>query len=331
MSVLIKEVVKELNPEFCINILDVGAIGGFEQDRWAELKNHIMLYGFEPNSEAYKDLKKNSEENIKYLPEGISDKIGKQKFYMYSHPTINSLLESDDKVAKRYTIYPEKLRKNAFIPLDTTTSINTITLNEVSKKYGISSLDFINLDCEGMELAVLKEGESILKDTIAILVDASFVKFKKSGCSFLELYNYLDSLGFDLFDMPKIQKCGFEKSPITDWRYSLDNHFVRRYGRLHGADLFFVRDPFNDEKKFSFNNEKLLKLALISECYNQTEFSFEILNHLSAHDKKFKKALDTISGKYIFDDLKIYKIIRFYDQIRETFSIKSIKSMFMQS
>ncbi len=98
----------------------------------------------------------------------------------------------------------------------------TFRLDTLLTRGSYPTPDFLKLDVQGYELEVLKGASEALRQTTAVLLEASLIPIN-AGCPLLaEVVNFMTAAGFRLFDI-----CGRSR---------------RRDGALWQTDLIFLRE-----------------------------------------------------------------------------------------
>ncbi|MEK9194540.1 MAG: FkbM family methyltransferase, partial [Patescibacteria group bacterium] len=122
-------------------IIDIGAHIGFFSILAAAQAKEGRVYSFEPAPENFKmfreNIKANGIQNILPFNEAVADKVGERDFILYSKST-----------GAHSFIYSKTDEKNII-------KVKTVSLDEFVKKNGISSIDFLKMDCEGAEYGIL--------------------------------------------------------------------------------------------------------------------------------------------------------------------------------
>lgn len=82
-------------------------------------------------------------------------------------------------------------------------TVPIVTLDGVAREHGLSGPYVIKLDVQGFELEVLAGAEEVLKDTQAVIAEASlWADLKGRGmATFTGLVNWFDARGFVLYDI----------------------------------------------------------------------------------------------------------------------------------
>ena len=82
--------------------------------------------------------------------------------------------------------------------------------------------DFIKLDVQGYEIEVLKGSKSALAAAEFVLVEMTLMPLSHEPI-ILEVMNYMDSVGFQLYDIPALMRKPYDKA-----LYQIDGLFVKK-------------------------------------------------------------------------------------------------------
>jgi FkbM family methyltransferase len=200
------------------HIVDIGANHG----TWTRMALVFFPDAFytliEPQGwlkDSIKDLTENNTK-IKFHAVGAGAKPGIFKF---------TIADRDDSCSFKFTETEAKL--SGFKQID----IPVVTLNELLAEADLPDPDIIKIDAEGLDLEVLKGADNYFGKTEIFLVEVAVV-LKEFENSFLKMINFMDSKGYNLFD-------------ITD----LNRPFATKI--LWLAELVFVKKGgFIDSQKF---------------------------------------------------------------------------------
>ena len=212
-----QKILKALSKKFKNNnisvLIDVGSHKG-EYINSIKKKFKIQtIYGFEPNPDIFKILKKKIiDKNIYIFNCGISEKRGTINFYK----NLESSSSSANKLNKESKYYKKKYFLLNFFnsnEVEIKIDIEVIRLDEFYKSEKLKAIDLIKIDTEGFELKVLKSlGDKIhnikmvhfehhfddmviknykLTDIHNYLIKKEFVKFFKIKMKFRKSFEYL--------------------------------------------------------------------------------------------------------------------------------------------
>ena len=98
----------------------------------------------------------------------------------------------------------------------------TTTLDSVLSDISLPSEIFIKIDCQGAEIPILKGATNTLKNVSVILLEIPFFgQYNTNVPSFLEHIKYMDSIGYNVYDI-----C--EQHYINDFLMQIDVIFIRK-------------------------------------------------------------------------------------------------------
>lgn len=175
--------------------LEAGAFNGKDTLVLAQHFPQATIHAFEPLPEIYSELQKNAQENsnIKTYPVALSNKIGIATFYVADHP------KRPGKICQAGTLLaPQDRLLHSPITYPAITQVPTITLDEWASQNQVPRVDFMWLDLQGHELAVLQAGPSVLATVTALYVELNFIQAYEDQPSALKLHNWILNQGFSL-------------------------------------------------------------------------------------------------------------------------------------
>ncbi len=212
------EIAKKFLPEDP-NILDAGAFDGTDTVAMAKMWPKGMVYSFEPVAEIYHWLSDKTRNlgNVRCFSIALSDQIGYQKFFLSEdplNPGVNfqsgSLLEPKDHLKHSHIVF----KKEAIVP--------TITIDKWAELYGISKIDMMWLDMQGMEFDVLRASPNILKTVKVIYTEVEFVEAYAGQGQYEDIKDFLEQNGFVEYAK------NFDKPGHGGYGWFGDVMFVRR-------------------------------------------------------------------------------------------------------
>jgi hypothetical protein len=162
--------------------------------------------------------------------------------------------------------------------------MHTKRLDDLLPELG-SRVDFLKLDVQGYELAVLKGAEATLRDVLVVHTEVEFVEMYKGQPLFADVDQFLRRAGFVFHRFASVH--GRPMKPI----FFLDNP-LRPISQQMWADAVYVRDLWELQ---DFSVSQLLRTALIlHEVYH----SYDVAHHMLAKADAglAKRYLDTVLG-----------------------------------
>lgn len=183
---VIKEYLSE-TPE----VLEAGAHTGKDTIAMANMWEQGHIHAFEPVPELFDKLarrvKKSSYNNITIYNLALGESDGVQNMYISSGASdgSSSLLEPKDHLIN----FPQ-------ISFNKQQPVRVYTLDSWAYTRGITKIDFMWLDLQGMELPVLKSGKTVLNSTTVIYAEVSNAEGYKKQTRYTDLKNWLTGEGF---------------------------------------------------------------------------------------------------------------------------------------
>jgi FkbM family methyltransferase len=171
---------------------DVGAFRCEHAYEHALFNPSLRVFAFEPNMQLAAKLF-GSLPNIIVVPMAVSETDGCAEFNITASPASSSLLPIDDDNARQWTGGPE-------IRIVNKTTVPTIRLDTFMNLAGIQTVDYLKIDAQGADLAVLKSSGDRLKDLGKIYVEVSVTPnpIYQGGASKKEIVEFLEKRGFEL-------------------------------------------------------------------------------------------------------------------------------------
>jgi len=188
-------------------IYDIGASQGL----WARSAMRVwpaaQVVGFEPNLSRKESLNRLATESPRF------------RFFSCFLGAQEQVVEYSDQ-GDQTSLYLEGREKASTAPMR--------QLDSLVVKESLPLPDFIKLDVQGAELEVLKGGSKTVEHAEVILAEVSLYRLRKDMPTALELWSWLDSKGFALYDVLSMLRR--EKD---DALVQMDFLFVRRTSPLY--------------------------------------------------------------------------------------------------
>jgi FkbM family methyltransferase len=248
---------------------------------WEIFAPNLTIYGFDADPEACKQA--NSQLQARqidwteqHIPKALWKKEGKSTLYVTQYPGCSSLYPPSE-------YYIEKFAGNSpLIKLAYTQEVETTTLDAFCQSTAITEIDFIQLDVQGAELAILEGASQILTQSLlGIITEVEFTEIYTKQPLFGDLDVYLREQGLTLFDINALHR-DLRRMPITS---------AQHQGSLIWGDAFYFRDLLKTDSNLQHRTpEKLFKLACIADVLNFSDYALDILIHLTekyGQDEKY--------------------------------------------
>jgi FkbM family methyltransferase len=104
--------------------------------------------------------------------------------------------------------------------------IKSESLDLILERKMFSYPDFLKLDVQGFELEILKGGDKSLAHTEFCLLEVSLLDLDSTPL-ILEVMNYMDTKGFQAYDI-----CQFMRRPFDKALYQIDLLFIKKNSKL---------------------------------------------------------------------------------------------------
>jgi protein O-GlcNAc transferase len=178
----------EFFPEdFRINILDVGA-ALIERPPYQSLVDagRGRIFGFEPNQQALEQLNREYGNPHRFFPFFVGD--GRPAiFHETNWALTGSLYEPNSRLLEKFQNLAEVVTPIAKHP------VNTTRLDDIAE---IEDIDFIKIDVQGSELAVLENALRALSSAVLIQTEVEFVELYRGQPMFADVDTFLRANGF---------------------------------------------------------------------------------------------------------------------------------------
>jgi FkbM family methyltransferase len=254
-----------------INIVDVGAQNlSSEEHAYAPLRNAgaTRIIGFEP-------LKQEAENRRRIEPDVLMlDRFighgGHATFRTCVFRPASSLLEPNDEFLRQFHALPEMCSVVRSDEIDTT------ALDDVQE---VSDCDFLKIDVQGGEFAVLTGAARVLQRTVAIHCEVEFAPVYRDQPQFNEIDSLLRSNGFELLDLVNAGYEGYA---------DLERPFAK--SRLLWADAIYFK---NAEILVGWKDAaKLMRAAYMAHVnYGMYDLAAHYLRH---YDKSFGTSWNSV-------------------------------------
>jgi len=179
-------------------IFDVGANKGAMIDEYRSRFPSAMVYGFEPLREEYLNLllrKYKNDDLVFPVPFAVSDKEGRDRFYINQERASSSLLPTVENASYYFDI------PDIFKGTDTT-KVQTVTLDGFCEREVIKKIDILKMDIQGAELPALRGARNMLESSSILLIysETMFLNLYEGQPAYYKICEFLDQYDYRLFN-----------------------------------------------------------------------------------------------------------------------------------
>lgn len=261
-----------------MRIADVGVRGGPEPC-WDIYGNQLHLIGFEPDVEECKRLNRLAKNKPplgrkeEYYSIALYRDKGTYTLHISKNKEASSLFQTNRDFVSRF---PHE-SPGAIIA---SAQVQTTDIDAFLKENGIDYVDFMKIDVEGAELAVLEGAGNLLSESLlGLSIEVFFQPYHIGRPLFGDIDKYLRGLGFMFFDFPYEER----------WRRKTlaDNDPITWYGTgqlIWAQALYFYDFPTRMKKGADcglrrIDRLKVLKSASLAEVFGFPDFAVELLQN----------------------------------------------------
>ena len=184
--------VKQFLPENPI-VIEAGAFKGQDSLAISTFWPAGVVHSFEPVPELYQELllATQAHENIICYQAALGRVTGPVKLHIAKNP--NKL----DAVTQASCVLPpaERLELSPFIYPEII-EVTSVTLDDWAKENSVSAVDFIWLDIQGLELAVLQHAMTLLPTISVIYCEVHFIQAYVGQPLYQEIKEWIEAQGF---------------------------------------------------------------------------------------------------------------------------------------
>lgn len=197
-------------------IFDIGANTGIYAQEMRKLGYTGEIFSFEPLSEAFKSLSRNSakDDNWQAFNYALGNFDGQTTINVSKNSASSSILQM-------LPLHADKAAESVFIDSE---AIEIRKLDSIFNEfYRSGDKIFMKIDTQGYEKNVLEGVKESITKIMGIQIELSSVPLYKESPNYLEMMNIIESLGFSL--------------------YSIENGFCdKANGRLLQFDAIYIRE-----------------------------------------------------------------------------------------
>jgi FkbM family methyltransferase len=239
-----------------ITLVDIGSSGGIAS-KWRRVKN-LTVIEVEPDDRAPQSAPpadQNWPAKRIHLCDALWEQPGEKDFYLTAKQQCSSLFPPNEKVFSRY---PNPGR----VAIAETRKLRVDTLTNQLARANVDHVDFVKLDAQGAELAILRGAEDLIRNSVLGLeIEVEFLPLYQGQPLFSDIDPYVRSLGFELFELHP-----------TPWKYAQGNG-CDSPGQIAFGDALY----FRDFDSFTWNDadatHRLAAMILLAELHHRPDFA----------------------------------------------------------
>lgn len=192
-------------------LLDIGARDGLQWP-WRDLSDLIDPTLVEPDQEEARNL------SGRVLPVALWERKERLSIYVTQSHGASSVFKPNRAFLDQF---PESER----FDIKSSFEVEATTIDDLGL-----ACDFIKVDTQGSELAILRGGQNALRHAIGVEVEVEFVQMYEHQPLFADVDQYMRSQGFELWDIRR-----------TYWKYKHGVSSSPNKGRLIFGDALYLR------------------------------------------------------------------------------------------
>jgi len=262
MNIFIDPVFEKYYQQHPVVLVDIGARGGL-RDRWKLCQRYLNVIGFEPDERSFKELKQSS--SMKFLNIGLYKEKGLFDLNLTRKKGCTSMLKPNRTFLDRFP-------NGEDYDILKTIKINVDALDSQSRRNGFGDIDFMKMDTQGTELAILEGATKSLENVFGLEIEVEFVPVYENVTLFADVDSFVRKFGFQILDLNQ--------------HYYTISQFGMTYGQnrghLRAADALYVRTPESFIKIIEridddiSKKSKVLRALSICILYEYYDYAVEI-------------------------------------------------------
>ncbi|MFA4859283.1 FkbM family methyltransferase [Methanoregula sp.] len=282
---IVNNLSKKFFPTNPIKLVDIGASGGLNPN-WQPFEESLEVIGFEPDPRAYKELAAADNKRIKYFNIGVHSEKNIIDFNLYRQQTASSIYKPKTALLKQFP----RAERLEVIGLE---KITVDSLDHILSDGPKTDVDFLKIDTDGNELAILNGAKNTLSEQIfGIELEVYFAQIRYEMPVFSDVDQYLRGHGFELFDIRR----GY-------WKRAIGEKYGNDKGQLIVGDALYLKNiesfyqQVSEDHDASRRKEKIVKAISVCLIYGYYDYALQLLDHSAS---MFQSA----EGEYIQSQLQ---------------------------
>jgi FkbM family methyltransferase len=230
-----------------LQIMDIGAACIAETPVYRSLLDEGIghLNAFEGDSRQIAKIKETYGAQASVFTNFLADGLVHTLYLAHAESGMTSLYKPNPAALKFFNQFEQ------FGKVLSTEQIQTTRLDDIAD---VPAIDFLKMDIQGSELAVLMHGQKKLAKCVAIQLEVSFICLYENQPSFGEVDIWMRANGY-------VPHCFLD---VKRWSIAptiRNNNFRVPFNQLLESDIVYIKDPLQLHR---LSNEELINLALIA-------------------------------------------------------------------
>jgi len=257
-KIIFSDFVKTKNLSF--NYIDIGARGDISSP-WLELENCALIVGFEPDTHEAKRLNDRFKDR-KYFDMALWSEKTTKIVYINKWESTSSMYKPNSNFISNFE--PQHWEGRI---VKSQASVQCETLDDILFDNSIVP-NFIKIDTQGAELDILRGAKQLLCDYAPLVTCETWcAEVYKDAPLMHEIIAYMDSLGYQVFDM----------EIAAAWRHGASSNKSNSKTKSIGYEVLFVKTK-NIESLYK-DHEYFLKFILLLELYGYRDYAIYLLSN----------------------------------------------------
>lgn len=248
-----------------LTLIDIGARGGL-QPNWRKARRHLRLVGFEPDPTEYGELAAGADpRRTVYINAALGRAPGRLVLNVGRLGGTSSLLAPNMDFLRRFP-QPERYEIVRQVPIEAE------TLDTVLPRHGVDDPDFIKIDTQGAERAILEGGrDTVSRSIFGLEIEVLFAPIYHEQPTFGEIDGFLRGVGFQLFDLRP-----------SYWKRAAGARYGGPKGQLAFADVLYFRREEDFQRRLedigdeADRRSKLMRALSICLLYGYVDYAIEL-------------------------------------------------------
>lgn len=247
--------------------LDVGGAGGLHP-KMVELGTSALSYAFDADETECRRLNADPRKKVTTLHAAVGKANETLKFVLTRQRQSSSFHPFD---MERCQYFKDvELNRDRYID-ERVISFATKSLDAICTENGIETVDFVKLDAEGHELAILSD---FSKSFLMCETEVTFHPIRQTAPLFDQVMAHMRGRGYMLLDMRRVYW-------NPDARKRIRNYAAK--GVLIMGDALFVLDPFQPRNHSLLSQrDARFKLYALLALYGYGAVVLQVLDHLTS-------------------------------------------------